>query len=205
MPKFWSVRLMMFAFALMSPTPGLPRSPSRSETGGGAYAPVRARAVTFPPMFFSFPIRVFCASLSPPCSSGNSSSCSGAAVVSVSSCATTSSRENPTIRGPAFFSRPRFHHAAILSTGMDASNIIRMALTKQAARITMDVYTSKTRASGALTALPSSPPCTGKISSMMPSPEKKSMKTPIVFLTGNNPLNALRQPALRNRARIGSR
>ena len=38
MPKLSSVRLMRFAFALISPTPGLPRSPSKRESGGGVQA-----------------------------------------------------------------------------------------------------------------------------------------------------------------------
>src|SRR3989338_7008636 len=37
MPKFCRVRLMILAFALMSPDDGVPLSPSRRSSGGGIY------------------------------------------------------------------------------------------------------------------------------------------------------------------------
>ena len=129
-PKFISVRLIKFALALMSPTPGLPRSPSRSESGGGAhFFPLRLVSIG-PNSLLSFLDSGFCFIPESLILNPESRACSSTALLMAAFSVGAS--------GTISFLEKNFLTNAITSNFIEVLKMTKIDVTTSAASITAD-------------------------------------------------------------------
>src|SRR3989338_6235787 len=187
MPKFWSVLFIMLRLALISPTPGLPRSPSRIESGigtkGKRLADFLVRNAKFPssaPACLRDDIPFIFGGISSDSSLGVS------APASSSEPPSSMREESFSARGvfsppPASF-LPEINFCQRILKGRRVrglSNMTKSEITMVAKRNISEASLSKSRTRGKEIHLPTTPPLSSESILITPKLERKKAIAPI--------------------------
>src|SRR3989344_1021878 len=189
MPKFWSVRLMMFILAFTSPTSGLPLFLARMESGGGLYV-LRVGAMIGKPPSVSLSEKV---DMRGACSrSGTMGFCSASSrTIAPSSWSSIARPVTCAVDTSAISSDPSPGRERILLNALRTSSITwRSKAMMSAATVNADkkmavAATSSPAMSGRDTSPPTMPPLPGKARLINPRLERRNTLTLTICIAPN--------------------